>query len=237
MATNLILTGGIFHPFETAAPALADILDEAGIQSVIRYDIDEALSEMADGRSYDMVTVFALRWRMLDHEKYKPYRDEWALSLSGKARQALKAHVMAGGGLLGLHTATICFDDWPEWQALLGGRWIWGTSYHPPLDLVEVHFEDENCVLTRGLGDFRIQDEVYHHLDCVPGVTPLIVAQTAEGEGPQTVGWAHESGQGRVVYDGLGHDADALGAPEHRRFIKRAALWITGKSEKEILKQ
>jgi len=235
MLSNLLLTGGIFHPFETAAPALADILGEAGVRSVIRYDVDEALSEMADGRGYDMVTVFALRWRMLDHEKYKPYRDEWALSLSLKARTALKAHVMEGGGLLGLHTASICFDDWPEWQGLLGGKWVWGTSSHPPIGRVDVHFDDGNSVLTRGLGDFSIQDEVYHHLALVPGVTPLIIANTAEGEGPQTVGWAHEAGQGRVVYDGLGHDAEALNEPEHSRFLKRAALWVTGKPEKEIL--
>lgn len=234
MATNLILTGGIFHPFETAAPALAGVLDEVGIASTIRWDVDAALAEMADGAAYDLVTNYALRWRMLDHEKYEPYRDEWALSLSADARAALATHVHEGGGLLGLHTASICFDDWPEWRDLLGGKWVWGTSYHPPLDQVDVKFIGGDNPLTAGLADFSLEDEVYHHLDCVAGVTPLATARTAEGEGPQTVAWSHVSGRGRVVYDGLGHDAASLTHPVHSRFLKRAALWAIGRSDKEI---
>lgn len=234
MASNLILTGGIFHPFEAAAPALADVLGEVGITSTIRWDVDAALAEMADGAEWDMVTNYALRWRMLDHEKYAPYRDEWALSLSDGARAALSDHVRKGGGLLGLHTASICFDDWPEWRNLLGGTWVWGTSHHPPLAPVDVQFKNSDHPLTAGLPDFSLEDEVYHHLDCVAGVTPLATATTAEGEGAQTVAWAHVYGRGRVVYDGLGHDAASLTDPVHRRFIARAALWTLGQVDKEI---
>ncbi|RMF10984.1 MAG: ThuA domain-containing protein [Alphaproteobacteria bacterium] len=234
MASNLILTGGIFHPFETAAPALAELLSEVGIDSVVRWDVDEALAEMADGAAYDLVTVYALRWRMLDHEKYEPYRAEWAMSLSSAARTALSAHVRSGGGLLGLHTATICFDDWPEWPELLGGRWVWGRSHHPPVGPVQVRLDTRGHPLTRGLDDFSLQDEVYHHLDMVPDAVALATADNPEGEGPQTVIWAHTVDSGRVVYDALGHDAAALRAPVHSRILQRAAAWATGRSDKQV---
>jgi type 1 glutamine amidotransferase len=40
--------------------------------------------------------------------------------------------------------------------------------------------------------------------------------------------WTHRYGAGRVVYDGLGHDAASLEHPVHRRLVQRAALWASG---------
>src|SRR5579883_830327 len=137
MPRNLILTGGIGHPFDDAAPALRDILAEAGIASDITSDLEAGIAELGHG-AYPLVTVYALRWRMEGSEKYAPHRAAWAFSLSAAARRSLSSHVAAGGGLLGLHTASICFDDWPEWRDLLGAAWQWGRSFHPPLGPAEV---------------------------------------------------------------------------------------------------
>jgi len=54
-----------------------------------------------------------------------------APALAGLLRDAaiestITQDIEGGGGLLALHTAVICFDDWAGWKALLGGQWRWG---------------------------------------------------------------------------------------------------------------
>ena len=66
---NLLLTGGIFHPFDQSAPTMASIFEEVGFESEITEDLEEGLSRL-DRESFDMLTVYALRWTMQTGEKY-----------------------------------------------------------------------------------------------------------------------------------------------------------------------
>ena len=61
-----------------------------------------------------------------------------AFSLSAAGRTAIDEWHAAGRPILALHTGVICFDDWPGWGELLGGRWDWNRSSHPPLGRVGV---------------------------------------------------------------------------------------------------
>jgi type 1 glutamine amidotransferase len=42
---------------------------------------------------------------------------------------------------------------------------------------------------------------------------------------PQPVIWQHQVGQGRVVYDALGHDSASLNHPIHAQLLRDAAHW------------
>ena len=229
MAKNLIIKGGIYHPFDETSEALADLLAPLGIESEITLDIEGALADLS---GYDLVTMNCLRWRMIQHEKYIPFRDEWAMELSETARQSLKNHVQGGGGLLGLHTASICFDTWPEWRDLLGAMWQWGKSHHPEIGDINVSVDPDAHVLVNGLEDFELFDEIYHHLDAAPGAVPMLSAEAEEG--PQPLLFAHEAGQGRSVYSSLGHDAVSMRHPTHSRLLQRAACWALGGSDDEV---
>ncbi len=230
---NLILTGGILHPFEEATAALAALFEPHGIVSTVTEDIEDGLAALARGE-FELLTIYALRWRMENDEKYAPYRDRWAFRLSAEGRAAIADHVAGGGGLFGVHTAVICFDDWPEWGSILGGAWAWGQSSHPPLGTATVRIDDPDDPIVRGLAGFTLQDEVYGNLDIEPGVRPI--ASATAGEDWHPVLWTRQVGRGRVAFDGLGHDADAINHPVHRRILARAALWATGASETEIAK-
>lgn len=229
MAENLILTGGIFHPFEEASAALAETLEEVGVHSTITQDVEQGLKTL---ERYDLLTVYALRWRMIQHEKYVPYRDEWQFSLSRDGQEAIRSFVERGGGLLGLHTASICFDDWPEWGSILGGAWDWGRSFHPELGPIEIKVNANVHPITTGIDDFTIKDEIYHYLALEPDVKALLTAEAEDG--PQTLFWARNFGQGRVVYDSLAHDADSVRHASHQRILKRAALWAIKRPDTEV---
>ena len=225
MAQNLIITGGIFHPFEASSAALADALSAAAIESEITLDMDGGLRELSRD-AVDMVTINALRWSMTTGEKYAPYRDEWAYRISPEARDGLCGFVRDGGALLGMHTASICFDDWPGWQQLLGGQWVWGESHHPPLGPVTANPTTARHPVTAGIDTFTVNDEIYHGLALETDIEPLLEADA--GDGPQPLLWARTFGRGRVVYDALGHDAAAMSQPMHRRLLQQAATWLLG---------
>ena len=228
MARNLILTGGLRHPFADASLALREVLAGSSIESDITEDIEGGLGRL-DGGGYDLLTIYALRWRMLGDEKYAPHRAEWAFSLSQAGRDALTGYVRGGGRLFGLHTASICFDDWPEWKDVLGGQWIWGQSFHPPRGLVRATPAGPAHPITAGGNAFDVNDEVYSNLDLAPDIVPLMTA-TANVDGKDTdakpVLWARSFGRGRVVYDALGHDRASIEQPEHRRIIVQGVRWL-----------
>lgn len=227
MTRNLIISGGIFHPFDETSQALADILEGLGVQSEVTEDVDAAVAKLVSG-NYRMLTVNALRWGMMTADKYRPYRARWAYRMPLSTGARLTGFVKAGGALLGMHTASICFDDWPEWGDVLGGTWQWGESHHPPPARVRATPTRKRHALTQGVNPFDVEDEVYHGLKLEADIEPLVVAECAGGEGPQPVVWARACGKGRVVYDALGHDAASINQPDHRRLLQNAARWLLG---------
>ncbi len=225
MRTNVIISGGIFHPFDESSEALASLLREVGIESDIVGDVDAGIGLLSD-RKADMVTINALRWGMMTADKYEPYRAEWAYRMPRSSRDKLTAFVSSGGALLGMHTASICFDDWPEWGELLGGCWQWGTSHHPPVGPVSARPTGYAHAVTKDIQPFELNDEIYHDLALEADVEPLLVGTCEACEGSQPICWARSFGNGRVVYDALGHDAASIEHPQHRKLLVQAAMWL-----------
>ena len=222
-----ILVGGIFHDFQASAEALAMILAPLGIESRIEADLDAGIASLADN-PVDLLTVNALRWEMIG-EKYDPYREAEAYSPPHKTRLAIEAHLQTGGALLGLHTASICFSDWPEWGSLLGGHWVWGTSFHPQPDTVSV-VPDQNNVLGN-LPPFAVHDELYTDLWIEPGAQVLAHGHSAAMPTPQPIVWSQTVGAGRVIYDALGHDSESLQHPSHAQLLRETVKWALAEGD------
>src|SRR5258706_6378045 len=126
-------------------------------------------------------------------------RDEWAMSLSDEGRAAVVDHLARGRPLLAFHTAAICFDDWPEWADIVGARWDWERSSHPPPRPSTVRVAADHPIVD-GVGEFEVVDEIYSFLD-TRGVTPLLTSPRRGIEQPLL--WVRDSGAERVVYDAL----------------------------------
>lgn len=222
---NVILSGGPgHHPHAVTSARLGEILALEGIDSHVTEDIEAGLAGLAAGR-FDLLTVNALRWRM-EAPKYEPERERWAFSLSAAGRAAISDHVARGGGVLAVHTATICFDDWPEWGDIVGAAWVWGSSGHPDLGPVHVTVHGGAHEIVDGASDFDTTDEIYARMDVRPDVKPLAAAAWEGTDHPLL--WARTVGpaQARVVYDALGHDERSLDHPVHRSILRRAARWL-----------
>jgi type 1 glutamine amidotransferase len=223
---NLLITGGWAHPFGSAAPRLREILDSVPgvpIRSTVVWDLPDALKAL-QSQKFDLVTVFACWFTMRDPRYSPAQRTEWAREISGELRELLLEHRDRGGPLFAVHTATICFDDWPEWGKWLGGRWNWAESHHPPLGDVSVRIVAPHPIVA-GVGDFVVVDECYSRLSLEPGNTRLAEGRTAQHESPECLLWCKEQG-GRVVYSALGHADASLASPAHQRVIQQAVTWL-----------
>jgi uncharacterized protein len=225
---NLLLMGGFNHDFPATSAAIAGLLADLDIQTDISDDINGAL---AGARSYDLLTVNALRFTM-DTERFADRRDEYGLHLSTAAREGILSHLADGGALLGIHTASICFDDFPQWGDLLGGVWDWDVSWHPPRGPIEVLIGRRDHPVVAGLQHFSLIDEVYHDLIRQPDIDVLVTGRA--GGGSQPVVWTRTWQGSRIAYDALGHDVASISHPVHAALIRRAALWALSRPDHEV---
>jgi type 1 glutamine amidotransferase len=127
-----------------------------------------------------------------------------------------------------MHISATTFVDWPEWEKILGGRWVRGTSMHPDQDLARVLVATYSHSMVAGIGDFTVFDERYSYLRVSPEVEEL--AWHEEGGLRHPLLWTHRYGPARVVFDALGHDARSFESPQHREILARAARWLTAET-------
>ena len=157
-------------------------------------------------------------------DRYAPFRDDWALSLSARGREAIADYLASGRGLLAIHAAPISFDDWPAWAGLLGVGWRWGVSHHPPFGPAEIRPARAHPI-TDGMEPFETADEIYSGLDVADWMVPL-----AEGRTPETawtpVVYAGERDGARRAWCGIGHCAASFAHPGYAAMIARAARWV-----------
>lgn len=224
----VLLSGGLTHDFPAITACLAELLDDAGCAVEVHTGtsgVDSALDALPGAALF---VVNALRWTMRGDgtpERYRRLAGAEGASPSPRAREALDRHLAGGGGVLAMHTAALCFDDWPGWSDTLGGHWEWGHSHHPPVGPpIEVRVGGGHP-LVDGVGDFTVVDEVYSDLRLGPDVTPLAVAPAPDTGTEQPMLWAREHAGGRVVYDALGHHPPSYAVPEHREIVARAVRW------------
>jgi len=226
----VVLSGGLTHDFPATTGCLTELLERAGLDVEVHTGVpgvDGALEALPGAALF---VVNALRWTMCcagTPDRYRELAETEAAAPSPRAREALGRHLAAGGGVLGMHTAAICFDDWPDWGATLGGHWRWGHSHHPPIGPAITVHTGTGHELVDGVDDFTVVDEVYSDLHLQPDVTGLAHARHPDGGDTQPMLWAREHGGGRVVYDALGHHPPSYDVPEHREIVARAIRWTT----------
>lgn len=222
---HIVVVGGIYHDFAGSAAALAQAIEPLGVETAIVRDAEAALSQL-DRSNWDLLTIDALLFTMTQHEKYEPLRAQHAFELSAAGKDSLERFVREGGSLLGLHTASICFDGWEQWASILGAGWIWGRSSHPPVGRVRVERAVDGDDIVADAPAFEVLDEVYRGLQVAPEAEPLLHARAEGDDRFHPVMWRHRYGKGRVIYDALGHGPDTILEPTHLGILKRAVQWL-----------
>ncbi len=201
-----------WHRFDDLARPVVELLDPVAGPVVVRTDVEAALAEQ-DGSTALLVVHVG---------------DAGAGTPGEEARAGLLRHVAAGGAVLVLHVSATAFADWPEWEALVGGRWVQGTTFHPEQGRFVVRI-DAGSPIVEGLTDFETVDEAYTALRVGPDVT-VLAHHELDGE-THPLAWTHRSGTAPVGYLALGHDVAAYEAEGTRELLLRMAASLLAERE------
>ena len=210
MTRSLLFSGGgdyadPWHPYAESSEQLAELLRSWGDDVEVTDAVDTALDALADHPDLFVVNAGA-----------GPDPHLRDADLAGAAG----AYVAAGGTLLVVHLSTSLFPGDDAWEGLIGGRWIWDESGHPPHGPFAVEIDTDPLV--SGLDDFTIADESYARLRLHDG-SRVLAAHTNDPDGRRhPLLWLRPRGEGTVVVDLLGHDAASFANPGHRILLERA---------------
>jgi hypothetical protein len=224
----LVLSGGP-HPFAETTPVLEELLVDL-LDEVVVVDEPGAAASLLVSDPPELWVANTLRWRMAQ-PRYEELRRQHAYETEPAVAAAFDEWVRGGGSLLALHAAPICFDDWEGWGRLVGARWEWGRSSHPPIGEMTVEIVGEHP-LTAGIADFTVHDEAYGDMWLAPDVEPLAVSRWGGRAHP--VLWVRDVGEGTVVTSTLGHGTESLNHPVHRELLRRSISLLVGSREGEL---
>lgn len=158
--------------------------------------------------------------------------DMWQ-DISDRAKQDFVGRLKEGKGLVVLHHAIANYQNWPEYEQIIGARYYLAATNRNGVPKARSQYQHDvtfriqvlnrDHPVTRGLNDFEIRDETYRLFDVAADVTPLLGTQ--EPLSNPVIAWAKTYQQARVVYLQSGHDHYAYENPNFRRFLANAIRW------------
>jgi type 1 glutamine amidotransferase len=166
--------------------------------------------------------------------------DSWISEDQGRA---VKEFVAAGNGFYSYHNNAFVSRSSTNYREVQGGVGL----NHPPLRPYKVRIVNKNHPITHGVEDFMVDDEQHYliydkdpknillHSDNVDGLTftsTLRDPNDTSTNPPKNLGttsmsgWAHEYGNGRVVFTAMGHTIYTMWNPEYMKIQKNAIRWL-----------
>jgi uncharacterized protein len=151
-------------------------------------------------------------------------------TLTAAAQENLLGFVKEGKGFCVQHLASASFAKSPEFGALCGRHWVMGSSGHNPRVPFDAKIADKESPITKGIADFKADDELYAKEQGEGPIHVLVEAYSDFSKKTEPLVFTVEYGKGRVVHNTLGHDGKALSDPSVAKIVARSAEWAaTGK--------
>lgn len=145
------------------------------------------------------------------------------------AQQAsFERYIRAGGGYIGVHSATDTEYDWP-WYGRLAGAYFDG---HPPVQEAALTIVDSSHPATRSLPQRWVRtDEWYDFRSINPDLHVLITIDESSYSGAKTgaghpVAWFHEFEGGRAFYTAGGHTRESYADPVFLGHLEGGIIWV-----------
>jgi type 1 glutamine amidotransferase len=197
-------TAGFRHAaIEPGIAAFERLAAEHGFQ--LDATEDPAVFNAADLSTYDAVVFLLTTGDVLDSAQ----------------EAAFTEFIRAGGGFVGIHSASDTEYDWP-WYGGLVGAYFDGHPSNPNVRAGTLLVRATDHPATAGLPNpWDREDEWYQFRDGRAGLTVLLdVDETSYKQPdeqpapePRPIAWSHAYDGGRAFYTGLGHTAASYDEP------------------------
>ena len=207
------------HDHETDSAAVA-ALRELGEEQGFELDAtDDSRVFTPDGLSAYDVVVFLNTTGDVLHEG---------------EQAAFEAYIRAGGGFVGVHSATDTEYDWAWYGGLVGAYF----AYHPNVQPARMYVTDATHPSTRHLPAAWVRTGEWYDFRDGPGDHVNVVLELDEssyrgakmGE-PHPIAWYHEYDGGRAFYTGIGHRPEAFSDPLLMRHLLGGIVWAAGRTD------
>jgi cytochrome c len=135
--------------------------------------------------------------------------------LNPEQQNNFERFIQAGGGWVGIHSATDTEYGWP-WYGKLAGAYFKDHPGNPNVQEGEFYVVDKNHEACKHLPDrFKRADEFYNFKQMNPDVKPLVaIDETTYKEGNMgenhPMSWYHEYDGGRAFYTAMGHTNESF---------------------------
>ncbi|MBK8181237.1 MAG: ThuA domain-containing protein [Planctomycetes bacterium] len=143
-------------------------------------------------------------------------------SIHGEERAVLEAYLARGGGLVAIHDA-VCGDD-PHWfKTVVGGAWEHGHAKWAT-GTTDLYVRDFDHPITRGVANWRFEDELYTELHLEPDAHVLMAGfQDVFTISPQM--WTYEKANYRAFVAIQGHFKKSFEHDAWRTLLLRGIAW------------
>ena len=203
------------HQWEQSTKLIDAILSKTG-RFETKISKDKEVFGSSDLSDYDVVVLSYGFWKEADP--------------SEKAKKGLLKYVKGGGNVVALHFACSSFQDWKDYSVLLGRVWKKGVGGHGPYGEFTVNIKSAEHPITKGLKDFKTEDELYAKLTGDEEIEVLASAYSDWSGKVEPIVFAKKYGKGRVLQNVLGHGLDSKQNASYQTLLRRGVEWAaTGK--------
>ena len=161
------------------------------------------------------------------------FYDMWK-SISDAEKSAYLKLTQEGKPFLFLHHSIASYQDWPEFEKILGGKYVEKGRGVPVEEQsnyehdVWVYTKVENVTpITRGLSEPRFFDEVYGNVRISEDVFPLL--KTRHPKSMEIVAWENKYNNSKIIYLQPGHDYRTYQNEEYRKLLFQSIKYLAGK--------
>jgi len=151
---------------------------------------------------------------------------------------ALMRYVQAGGGFVGLHSATGTERNWPWFKRLIGASFQRHARHQPFTEIVIDNSHPSTSALPK---QWPQDDECYFFKEVNPDLHVLLAHDLStlldDKDKPDFYGasspaaWCHQFDGGRQWYTSLGHDSATYFKPVFQQHILGGIQWVIGKQQ------
>jgi cytochrome c len=153
--------------------------------------------------------------------------------LDARQQAAFERYIQAGGGWVGIHSATDTEYDWP-WYGRLAGAYFNGHPGNPNVRRGTFRVLDKTHPATAGLPDrLEREDEFYNFKSIAPDIHVLVDIDETSYEGGTNgarhpMSWYHAFDGGRAFYTNMGHTDATFSEPLFLRHLLGGLRWAMG---------
>jgi len=208
------------HPSNLYFPMLQQALGPEAIYFDYVTSVEEALSNADYLNRFDAVLLYA------NHKEITS--SQW---------KNLNAFIDAGGGFLPVHCASWCFQNEPDFDQLVGGRFAGHKT-----GVFKVSTIDPDHSAVKGVPELEAWDETYKHKNHNEKDRTVLQVRRVSGtddniteDEPWT--WVRTQAKGRIYYTASGHDERVWGRSEFHEMLKAGILWAVGDERRASYEQ